>query len=179
MRFIIYLATAFCFSSCAAVAVKKDAGSANKPIRTEIVGSYEQTWNKITNYFYIEGYAFKTTNKEQGILTCELKDAFVSYKDKEGNIKNPTAFAITDVRKRINNNVYVYPLKGIIEWQILIQKKDENSTYVYLSLNPKGILTKYNYNTFEVNKVIKNVELRTTGIFEQKLADEFAKANLK
>ncbi len=86
---------------------------------------------------------------------------------------------ISDVRRRINNNVYVYPLKGIIGLQIMVQKKDENSTYIYLTLDPKGIITKYNYNTFEVNKTIKNVDVQSTGIFEQKLVDELAKVNSK
>ncbi len=93
MRLIIYLFGAILLSSCAAVAVKKEVKATNKPTRTEIPVSFEQTWSKITNYLYTEGYSLKANNKDQGILTCELKEAFISYKDKEGKINNPTAYA--------------------------------------------------------------------------------------
>ena len=156
---------------CMAVPIHTETKSLQrKTTAITINKSYDVLWTKILIALFSEGCVIKSKDKTDGNIIAELNGATLTnydLKDKTDTI----SFAIADKRKRVSNNNVVIPRTAILQYSIMLIKENENVTQMIISLENKCTVTSYFENTFIVNRLIPNVQIISTGLFEKKISD--------
>ncbi len=162
--FIICLALA----SCAARITTPVDSESNKPVLIYSSNDYDKSWNKMYFYLFEKGCTIVAMNKDEGVLSVQMNNAIITCKNSKGILINDSALAITDTRKRMNNNAMVYALTGQLTWHIYVKKEEEKSL-VYIRLDNSGSITSFLEGKIKRIKTIKNCTMKSTGNFETKL----------
>lgn len=172
MKYLL-LVTCISLFACAAVPVSKSIPANNVESNFTTNKPMDKAWDALLQFTFNNKYIIKSQFKGESnaSMRVEILNAPISYFDKKTKkVADSNAIAITNVRKRINNNVYVYPVAGTIECVLSLNKQSDGQVYVSVLLDKTGTLTQFIENYFlNKKKQIPNVEIHTTGIIEDKL----------
>ncbi len=164
---LFFVTSCILLLSCAAAAVHEKKTPPNKITRFTVDSNYDSTWSRIVYYFYQRGAIVTTINKTDGVFNAELENCPVTYTGKKGEVMDPTAIAITERRRRINNSNKIIPKEGKIGWNIIVEREGNTTKSVYITLKSMGIITAYYEEGFLKKKIIKNSRFWSTGVFEK------------
>ena len=160
-------------TGCSAQPLTNKVSDNGKAIaKYSIANAYDDVWNKLIRFLAINNYKIEIKDKEAGVLKVTLTDATITYFDKRGvKVENPKAIAVTDSRRRVNNQNNVLPSAANITCTILLSKKTERETDVVISLDNICNVTAYYEEGFLRRKKIPNVVIQSTGYFEKDVTD--------
>ena len=123
--------------------------------------------------FFDEKYNLRNKIKDQsnGSLKLDLRNAKLSFRDKKTNqIKDSSAFALAEVKRRSGNRNYIYPNAGNLECTITLKKIDSNKTELIVIFEPTCVMTEFVEDYYvERRRKTPNVEIQSTGVFEKKI----------
>ena len=139
--------------------------------------SFDNAWNKISLMLFNEKYdilnQLKIENK--GSLRLSLKNVRLSYLDKETNrIKDSSAIAIGEVKRRQGNQNYIYPYAGNFDILISLNQISENKTEISVSFDSTCMMTQFVEDFYlEKRKQKKKIEIQSSGTLERKIQNLF------
>lgn len=161
------------FYACAAVPIKTKAPAANVESNFITTKGMDKTWDGILQFIFRNKYNIKSQFKDQtsSSIRVEIVNAPISYfDDKKKAVADSTAIALTDIRKRINNNTYVLAVAGTMECVFLLNKLSDGTVFVSVNMDKTCKITEFfENNVLEKRRIIPNVEIHSTGRIEEKL----------
>lgn len=126
--------------------------------------SFDEVWDKVIDYFAVNGYHISTIEKSSGIIMAAKTDLSNSYtkEDKNGNLENPNAFVV--IQKGLGFSISMLRFNITGDWNVRV-KESNGKTLINVNLvNIQGVLTG--------NKGERTaVQAKSTGVFERHLLD--------
>ncbi len=179
MKYLIFFSSIILYS-CAAVPITKYATSqVNENSNFTVKADLNSCWDELNQLIFLEKYNIRSQYKSDasGSLRIEMVHVNISYIDEKTNkIADTSAILLGDVRKRINNGFMVYPKAANVECVISLNKTGEDLINVIVSFDRTCTLTEYIENFYlEKRKKFPNVEIKSTGKFEERLRQILSK----
>jgi hypothetical protein len=137
------------------------------PFQIETSKSIDDIWSNIIDLFATQGLSIRIIDKSSGLITSDKTSflLFYSYEDKYGKLYKPDAFIVLNGIKNFLGE-YLNPQIVEGEWNVRV-KRVENKTII--NVNLINIFAKYTSPSDP--KTSYNLEAKSTGKFEQKIAD--------
>jgi hypothetical protein len=130
-------------------------------------------------FFFEEKYNLKSQFKtgNNGMIRLDFRSGKLSYIDpKTKLIKDTTAFALAEVKRRPGNRNYIYPNAGNFECLITVTKSSDNSSKIEIALDSICVMTEYIENFYlEKRRKTENIETTSTGWLERKIQSYLVK----
>lgn len=155
------------------------------PILVKSDKSFEDVWGNIIDLFAQNGISIKIIDKSSGIIISDKTEFISTTEDDNNNIVNPDAHIVVGHKFDPGSNKYVpinrslthgknlYPIYG--EWNIRVKMDGNecivNVNIVNLTYDEPQSTSINSSNVFLVSRKILPDFFRTTGVFENKIAE--------
>lgn len=168
--FIFYLSTIVFINSCQphSIAIKNPP-----PVETAKLTSnspIKPTWDYLMALIFKQGYTITSRDEKAGVLNLKIENATLTTLTKSGAPENKNAFAFTEEIRKGSNPDHLFARKGVIEFNLLMQPSGEKTDIFVRCIN-KGTLTEYYQNGFTVRKLIRDINIWSTGVFEKMIME--------
>lgn len=139
---------------------------------------FDEVWDNVIDILAQRGFPIRFLDKENGLVVSErssLLDAY-TYEDRAGKLENPDALLVLPTVSiwGIAERVHPLSLTGIAS--IRVRKLKDNTTKINVNLNALnvdviGTWDKGTPEVFREAQFIVSQEMRSTGLFEYKIAE--------
>lgn len=167
------LFAALLLSSCAAVPVKSKVIPPEAKSYFDVNTKMESSFQILEKFIFGKNYVVKSQLKgdQRSAIRVTMIDAPVSYIDKKSKIiKDTSAIAITEVRQRINNWDYVYPVAGTFDCLFELNMQSNGLVQVSIMIDKTCTITQYLENYYlEKRRKVPGIEIKSTGYLESSL----------
>ena len=145
------------------------------PIEISSTKSFDEVWDKLIDLFAQKGLSIRIIDRSSGLIISSKSALLYTIENKNGSLKDPTAYIV--VPKYYNAGVKKYypvtmlgigkeyPVIG--DWNVRI-KKSSNGTIINVNIVNVEVDMPMSY---KIKKPIEAVKYKTTGVFENLIAD--------
>jgi len=153
-------------ASCSYKTIPLKGSYLEKPYSIETSTSSDKVWDKLIDLFAQKGLSIKIIDRASGLIISERAAFGYTTEDKNGKLKDPTAFIVVPQMYNPGNRMTIPVCENLVaEWNVRIKTQ--------------GDKTLINVNVVNVVRNVSGVYLannscpqaKSTGVFERIIAD--------
>lgn len=167
-NYIVLLSFAFC--SCAGKkAVSLKGSYPETPIQTQTEKKFSEVWDNLIDVFAQKGLPIKLIDRTSGLIVAESTLIPVTSEDKNGRLKDSSAYLVIPMAYDWGSNKYkALPVGSTVigEWNIRVKEIGGKTNVNINIVNVKNrIFDKYKRESF-----VLMTDFKSTGVFEKTLS---------
>lgn len=184
-RLLLFLLASVILGSCSPTKVYKVKGDyPETPIKIHSSKSFDEVWENLVDLFAQKGLAIRTIDKNSGLIVSEKSRLPVTVEDDKGKLKDSTAFIVVPKYRdaythklvpvsgqwynRSIDKMINYDAEG--DWNVILKKTD-TGCLINVNITNLSYTNRVSANSRKPDQVVALSSGRTTGVFENLIAD--------